>query len=134
MLGEMIGEDKGKLIGYRVYRADGGGTRVEVSMKAMGKVLGTEFNELGTYWSVMKPGGTLYGEGQGVWMTRDGENVCWVGQGKGRFRQGGGMTWRGTLYFETDSPKLARLNGICAVFEHDSDAEDNFTSKYWEWK
>jgi hypothetical protein len=46
---------------------------------------------MGTYWSTMRPGGFLYGEGQGVMMTSDGESVVWVGQGTGRFQPNGGM-------------------------------------------
>jgi hypothetical protein len=134
MLGEMIGEDKGKIIGYRVVPSRKGDNHVEVSMKAQGKILGIEFNELATYWSVMKSGGFSYGEGRGVFMLKDGETACWVGQGVGRFKQGGGMSWRGTIYLETASQKHARMNGMCALFEHESDSNDNTSSKYWEWK
>jgi hypothetical protein len=133
MLGEMIGEGKGKITNYRVVPSRAGGVHVEVSMKDQGKILGVEFMELATYWSVMK-NGFSYGEGRGVCMLRDGETVGWVGQGSGRFKQGGGMSWRGAVYFETTSKKLARLNGMCALFEHDSDADDNTSTKYWEWK
>lgn len=83
MLGEMIGEDKGKITGFRVVASRKGDNHVEVSMKAQGKILGVEFNELGTYVSVMKPGGFSYGEGRGIYMLQDGETASWVGQGTG---------------------------------------------------
>ena len=134
MLGEMIGEDKGRITGHRVIPAEGGKKRVEVSMTTNGKMLGVDFKEFGTYWSELMDGGYLYGEGQGVLMTTTGDSAAWVGQGVGRFKQGGGLSWRGTIYFETASQKLARLNGACVLFEHESDADDNVTSKYWEWK
>ena len=134
MLGEMIGEDKGKITTYRVLGTRGGGNRVAVSMKATGKFLGIEFSELVTYSSVVKHAGHLYGEGRGVCMTKDGESASWVGQGVGHFKQGGGMSWRGTIYFESASPRFAKLNGMASVFEHESDANDNTSSKYWEWK
>jgi hypothetical protein len=30
--------------------------------------------------------------------------------------------------------KLAKLAGTVAVFEHSTDATDNVTSTFWEWK
>ncbi|MBI4458922.1 MAG: hypothetical protein HY648_02545 [Acidobacteria bacterium] len=134
MLGEQLGEDKGRNTGYRVVRSGAGGPRVEVSMQGSGKILGTAFNEVGTYWSAIRPGGFAYGEGQGIMRTQDGETIVWVGQGTGHFTPDGGMKWRGAIYFETSSPKLARLNGAAVLFEHDSDASDNYSTKYWEWK
>ena len=135
MLGEQIGEDKGKITAYRVIPSPGGGdVHVEVSMQATGKLLGVGFKGIGTYWSAMKGGGWLYGEGKGVFMFEDGETARWAGQGTGRFKKGGGMSWRGAIYIETASQTHAKLNGMCAVFEHESDANDNTASKYSEWK
>jgi hypothetical protein len=107
---------------------------VEVSFQTSGKILGVEHKDIGTYWSAMRPGGFLYGEGQGILMTKDGHSVVWVGQGTGRPKPKGGMSWRGAVYYETSSPKLARLNGMAVLFEHETDADDNVTTKYWEWK
>ena len=97
MLGEQIGEEKGKVTGYRVVRSGAGGPRVEVTFQATGKVLGIACNDLGTYWSAMRPGGFFYGEGQGIIMTKDGDCIVWVGQGTGRFKPKGGMKWRGAV-------------------------------------
>ncbi|OFW39799.1 MAG: hypothetical protein A3J28_09110 [Acidobacteria bacterium RIFCSPLOWO2_12_FULL_60_22] len=134
MLGELLGEEKGKITGYRVVQTAGAGQKVEVSFQGSGKLLGIEIKEIATYASVMKPGGYMFGSGQGIIMTKDGESVCWVGQGTGRHKPGGGMSWRGAVYYETASQKLARLNGAAVVYEHDTDAHDNFTTKFWEWK
>ena len=134
MLGEMLGEEHGKFTGHRVERAGAGGPRVEVTFQCTGKLLGMDINDIGTYWSAMRPGGFLYGEGQGIIMTKDGDTVIWVGQGTGRFKPGGGMSWRGAVYYETASPKLARLNGMAVVYEHETDANDNVVTKNWEWK
>ena len=134
MLGELIGEEKGKITGYRVIPSKGGGQRIEVSGQASGKILGIEERTLVTYWSVVLPNGFLYGEGQGVVMTKDGDRATWVGQAAGRFKPGGGAIWRGAVYYQTASPKLARLNGIAVVFEYETDANDNTSAKLWEWK
>lgn len=134
MLGELVGEEKGKITGYRVVQTAGAGQKVEVSFQASGKFLGVEHKDIGTYASVMKPGGYMFGSGQGIIMTKDGDSVCWVGHGTGRPKPGGGMSWRGACYYETASQKLARINGAVLVFEHEIDAHDNVSTKNWEWK
>lgn len=134
MLGELIVEEKGKITGRRVVPSKGGASRVEVSFQANGKILGIEHRVLVTYWSVVQPNGFLYGEGQGVVMTKDGDQATFLGQGTGKFKPGGGVSYRGAVYYQTASPKLARLNGIAAVFEYETDANDNTSAKSWEWK
>lgn len=135
MIGEPIGESSGKITGQRVIACDGGGVKVETSFQAMGKILGVEYQEVGTYWARMQSPGILYGEGQGVVMTKDGESGTWKGSGIGKpTGKGMGVTYRGVLYFQTTSSKLARLNSTCAVFEYDVDENGNAKSKMWEWK
>jgi len=134
MLGDLISEGQGKVTAYRVLSTEGQDPKVEVSFRSATKLLGVDMNEMGTYWSVARADGTMYGEGQGVMMGRDGDLVSWVGQGAGRFNAGGGVSWRGAIYLRTASPKLARLNGIAAVFEYETDASDNTKATVWEWK
>jgi hypothetical protein len=133
MLGELIGESQGKRTGRRVLSVDGG-FKVEVAFESIGKVLGIDVNEIGTYWSASRPDGSLYGEGQGVVITHDGEAATWKGQGVGRFVGGGAVSYRGAVYYSSASPKLARLNTVAAIFEFEVDASGNTQSKLWEWK
>lgn len=46
MLGELIGEDKGKITGAGVLPSEGAGPHMEVSFQADGKLLGQDINEL----------------------------------------------------------------------------------------
>jgi hypothetical protein len=133
MLGEQILEFAGKRIGRRVLPTDGG-FKVEVSFEDSGKLLGQQVNDMGTYLSGPRPDGTLYGEGQGVVITQDGEMATWKGQGAGKIQPGGAISYRGSLYFSTASAKLARLNTIAVVFEYEVDANGNTKTKGWEWK
>lgn len=133
MLGELIGESRGKRTGRRVISVDGG-FKVEVSFETAGKLFGIEANEIGTYWATSRPDGSLYGEGQAVVIGADGSTATWKGQGVGRFVGGGAVSYRGAVYYSAVSPKLARLNGIAAIFEFDVDPEGNTRSKSWEWK
>ena len=133
MLGELIGELHGKRTGRRVLSTDAG-FKVEVSFEDSGKILGIEANNMGTYWSAPRPDGSLYGEGQGLVITQDGEMATWKGQGVGKLLRGGVVSYRGAIYYSTASPKLARLNTIAAVFEYEVDANGNTHTKEWEWK
>jgi hypothetical protein len=134
MLGDQIVEERGKVIGYRVLEAGAGGSRVEVTFRAPGKILGIDHVDLGTYFGVTEAGGFLFGEGQGVITTKDGDMATWVGHGFGRPQPGGGVSWRGCVYYRTGSQRLSRLNGAVGVFEYETDANDNTVGKVWEWK
>ena len=107
---------------------------MEVSVQASGKILGIEAREIVTYWSAVLPNGFLYGEGRGFVMTKDGDRATLIGQGTGKFKPGGGVSYRGAVYYQTASSKLARLNGTALVFEYETDANDNTSVKSWEWK
>ena len=132
MLGEQLGESKGKRTVRRVLSIDP--LTVEVSFEDSGHMLGVATNGMGTYTSVARPDGSIAGEGQGVMMTPDGEGITWKGSGVGKFGPGGSVSYRGMLYYRTPSQKLARLNNACGVFEYDVDPAGNTTSKVWEWK
>jgi hypothetical protein len=131
MLGEQIAEETGKVTGFRVL--DAAGPKVEVSIHTQGKILGNDYQGRTTYTSEMQPGGFLFGEGQGIYMTPSGIAV-WKGQGSGKLTPGGGVSYRGTIHFVSATGNLAKLAGTTGAFEHSSDANDNVASKLWEWK
>ncbi len=133
MLGEQIGEEKGKVTVRRVLSTDGG-AKVEVSLQSSGKLLGVEHQSTITYTAAVRPDGTVYGEAQGVVTGKGGERATFKAQGAGKILDGGGVSYRGAQYFYSDSPKLSRLNSIAVVFEYEADAEGNTKSKLWEWK
>jgi hypothetical protein len=132
MLGEQIGEFRGKRLLRRVLSSDP--LRVEVTFEDSGKILGVEINDFGTYTSQVRPDGLIYGEGEGAFMTKDGEAVSWKGSGLGKFKEGGALSYRGILYYKTTSQKLARLNTTATVFEYEVDAKGDTSTKLWEWK
>ena len=132
MLGEQVAEMSGKRVVRRVVSSEP--LKVEVSWEESGKVLGMQCVGFGTYASTPRPDGSLYGEGQGAITTLEGDLVTWKGSGLGKFKQGGAIAYRGVVYYQTASPKLARLNGMAAVFEYDVDAESKTATKIWEWK
>jgi hypothetical protein len=132
MIGEQISETKGKRLVRRVLSVNP--PSAEVSFEDSGTLLGIAATGIGTYTSSIRADGSLFGQGQGISTTQDGEAVTWTGTGVGKFGAGGAVSYRGMLFFQTTSQKLARLNNACGAFEHDVDASGNTVSKIWEWK
>jgi hypothetical protein len=134
MLGEKNGEETGKVTSQRVLPNPGGGPKMETSFQAAGKLLGVNVTDTGTYWSVLRPDGTLYGEGQGITMGNEGEVATWVGQGVGTIGKAGAISYRGARYFQSSAPKWSRLNSVASIFEYDVDAQGNSRIQSFEWK
>jgi hypothetical protein len=132
MIGEKIGETKGKRLVRRVLSTDP--PTVEVSFEDSGSMFGVTTAGMGTYTSVIRPDGSVHGEGKGLIMTPDGEVVSWTGSGLGKFGECGAVSYRGMLFFQTASQNLARLNGLCGAFEYEVDSSGGTVSKVWEWK
>ena len=132
MLGDKIGETTGKRLVRRVLSVDP--LTAEVSFEDSGQMLGVPTTGIGTYTSVVRPDGSIYGEGQGMNTTADGEAITWTGTGLGHFGPGGSVSYRGMLFFRTTSQKLARLNNACGAFEYEVDPAGATVSKVWEWK
>ena len=132
MLGEQIGETKGRRLVRRVISVDP--PTAEVSFEDTGQLFGTPTTGMGTYTSSVRPDGSIFGHGQGMSLTNDGEAITWTGTGLGKFGPGGSVSYRGMLFLQTASQKLARANNLCAAFEYDVDASGNTVSKMWEWK
>jgi hypothetical protein len=136
MLGDQISEEKGKITSQRVLDVEGGEPTIETSFSATGNYRGVETTATVTYCATPRPGGAIYGEGQGVLMSKDGQEMAtWTGQGIGRFTSPGKIRFTGSLFFSTSSTgKLAFLNNLVGVFEYQSDESGNTSAKAWEWK
>ena len=131
MLAEQIVEETGKIAVMRVL--DAKGPKVEVSARTKGKALGIDYQGRTTYTSEVQPGGHIFGEGQGVYLTGNGM-AAWKRQGTGKFNPGGGASYRGTIHFVSATGNLAKLAGTVGAFEYSTDGDDNTVGKVWEWK
>ncbi len=136
MLGDLINEEKGKITSQRILDVEGGEPTIETSFSATGKYRGVETTGTITYCATPKPGGAIHGEGQGLLMSKDGQEMAtWTGQGIGRFTGPGKIRFIGSLFFSTSSNgKLAFLNNMVGGFEYEADELGNTSSKCWEWK
>jgi hypothetical protein len=132
MLGELIGEMKGKVSSQRVI--DVKGPTMETSVMAAGNLRGVQVTETLTYVANTSSKGVLRGVGNGIITTEDGDIATYTGEGVGKFDGAGVLKWRGAIFFETSSEgKLGFLNNIVGVFEAQVDSQGNFTDKTWEW-
>ena len=134
MLGQQLFEGSGKETGRRILPNEGAGPRMEASFRDTGKLLGVDVDESGTYTAVGRPDGTLSGVGQGIAMSKEGDVITWTGTGIGHFLPNGSVAWRGAIYYQTMSQKLARLNSVVGIYEYEFDANGNGKGKVWEWK
>lgn len=132
MLGELIGETKGRRLVRRVISIDP--PTAEVSFEDTGHMLGIPTTGMGSYTSTIRPDGSIFGHGQGISMTHDGESITWSGTGVGHFGPGGSVSYRGMLFFQTKAQKLAKVNNACGAFEYDVAADGSTVAKMWEWK
>ncbi len=134
MQGDKLGGESGKVTSQRVLASAGGGPKMETSFRASGTLLGVNETSTATYSSVMRPDGTVYGEGQGIVMGEDSHMATWIGQGVGTIKKDGAVSYRGAVYYQSSSPKWSRLNNVAAIFEYEVDAQGNTQSQLWEWK
>jgi hypothetical protein len=134
MLGEKIGDIRGQTISTRVLPDLGHGPRMETTDQGTGTLYGVHVNATITYVGTLRPNGTISGDGTGVLMTEDGEAATYRGTGVGTFIRPGVTSWRGSLFFETESKKLNKLNGIACLFEYTVDEGGKSEGHFTEWK
>lgn len=133
MLGEILVEGQWKIAGMCVLDDK----RIEVSFTESGKIIGVEFSGVATVTTVggASPDGSIYGEGQAVLTTKDGETVAWKGMGVGKPKgKGMAISWRGAKAYQTSSQRLIILNRMPFVFEAEADENGVGWHKHWEWK
>jgi hypothetical protein len=137
MLGELLFESKGKIMGQRVLSVENGIPKLEISIAGNGIFTGSlEVKTSWTYWTIQRPDGTSYSEGQGIIMTKDGSEVATAtGRGEGKMTELGKMRYVSALFYETNSKnKLSFLNHLIGVNEYEVDASGNYEHRLWEWK
>jgi hypothetical protein len=133
MLGPKLGYETGKVTAQRVLPNLGGSPKMEISYQASGILLQVQETDIVTYWTVVRPDGLLYGEGQGIVMGAGGEMATFIGQGVGTRHSDGSVSYRGATYYQSSTPKWSELNRMAAVFELEVAAAGNTKSQNWAW-
>ena len=78
VLGELIEDESGRIIGHRIL--DVQGPKVERSFTMAGKYKDVEATDIGAFWTVMRQGTQaepiMYAEARGVITAKDGEGMA----------------------------------------------------------
>lgn len=135
MLGDKLGVLTGKVTGQRILPSEDE-PKAETSFEVSGQLDGVQIAFMGTYWSKVRPDGSLYGEcpNQGVLMAPDGVGM-WTAAGVGWFTGGGtGVAFRGACYLTKAPASLAKLSNVALIYEWETDGDSNATLGFWAWK
>jgi hypothetical protein len=134
MLGELLGEGSGRVIGTRVLPQEGSEIRMEVTIQGSGTLLGEATTETATYSQTVRPGGSIYGEGQVLYMTAQGEAILWRGFGVGRpTGQPPASRFAVCGAVQIAPPRLERLLGAATVSEYEIQADGTYHYTTQEW-
>lgn len=133
MIGEMVGDLTGKVVGQRIVHEDGD-LKIERTTESKGKVLGEEVTLLATFWSRERPEGGMMAMGHGILMTAKGEKAKVKGMGISVPHKGPGWSMRGARFLQTGAPSLRRLNDVMLAFEMEITPDGAVRDKWWEWK
>jgi hypothetical protein len=135
VLGEKVGEEKGKATGMSIKSIGPEGMTIEVSfvseVKGFGRYSGGR--NMGTLTVIQGPS-THKTAGQGIFVTTDGESLPWhvVGTGK---RVGGRDRGIGLVTFSTRSQKYAWVNDGLYVLDSEASPDfSEFSDISYEWK
>ena len=126
-----------KVIGQRVVSTANGITpQIEYTNIENGTIKGVgNVTNLQTWTDTSRSPTIIYGVGQGVITTADGQDMAtWIGYGIGRSNINGTITYHDIILFNTNSTgRLAFLKNIEGL--HIAEADGNKrTTKIYEWK
>jgi len=136
MLGDKIGEELGRVIGRRALKSgDPRYLTLEISFETQATLYGVPCMNIGTYQVFERIPGQLYGEGQGMLRTQDGEGAIWNGHGVGTPTPDGGVKFAASVAFQAGATgRLARLNNVLVLVEHTAGGDGSAKSTLTEWK
>lgn len=106
--------------------------KMETSGQGTGKILGIDaFIAFTTVGAMLN--GIFTGEGNGLITTMAGDTIMLKMNSVG-YPSGNGGISRGASIQMTQSQNLIRLNKVICLHEYETDLNDNWTGKIWEWK
>jgi hypothetical protein len=127
-LGEPFYVENGTITGSYTYSANGtfvdnNNTTSAINVTNSGMILTIPIDN----------NGTLYGQGQGVLTTEDGESATYTFQFMGQLTEGGTPP-HGSWYFWTNSTgSLAFLNSKVGITQGEIGSNGEFSTRVWEW-
>jgi hypothetical protein len=131
-IGNLTYQENGRVTGKRVL--DVNGPVMENSYSASGTLKGNiPVTNIGTIKVFIRSGGAIYGEGQGVMLSRNGEIATWISQAIGHADQNGNVIVYDSVVFGLSSTgNTSFLNNMMLVFKQLVSQTNNVSSKAWE--
>lgn len=138
MLGDLIYEAKGRVVGQRILAVEPR-IKVENTILLDGLIHGiVNITDIGTFINNIIDDTIYYSQGHGLITTQNGREMAkWTAQGLKELviKENGRSLFRGSAFYHTASKgKLAILNNSMTVFESEIDSAGNILNKEWEWK
>ena len=128
---QLLGREKGQITSERILEVYPF-PKVEMSFKSSSVFEGINVTDSGTFWAIMKPDGTHYGEGQGIQTSDQGEVVTWTGQGIGNVTSDGKIRFHGAIFYNTNSQgSLGFLNNQFGYFHFEIDKQGKTSATVW---
>jgi hypothetical protein len=134
VLGEKLGEYRGRVTSKRLLEWDGQTPKVEKTFEGEGTLLGKRTTLLCTYWEKPTEKGVVYGEGQLLITTEDGEMVLHRGYGTAKVTPTGATEYGCFGLFPWATDGLKQLLRYAIVNEYKVDDDGGTTLEIWEWK
>lgn len=135
MLGERIGQEQGRVTSRRILPGDDYRyVKMEITVETQCTILGQEATNIGTYTVFERVADQIYGEGQGIIMTKEGEGAIWRGHGVGHASADGSITFAASVAFQAaPGGKLAKLNAMLVLVEHTAGGDGSASSNLYAW-
>ena len=120
-LGEPFYTENGIITGPYTYTANG-------TLKDVGNVTNTGL-------IITKPlsNELIYGQGQGVLQSKDGEEATYTFQFIGSLKEGGQLPHGSWYIFTNSTGKMAFLNNTVGITHTEMGQDGKFTTKVWKW-
>jgi hypothetical protein len=121
-LGEPLYSEKGIITGPYTYTANG-------TLKNVGNVTNTGL-------IITKPlsNELIYGQGQGVLQSKDGEEATYTFQFIGSLKEGNQPPHGSWFIYTNSTGKMAFLNNLIGITHSEIGKDGTFSTKVWKWK
>jgi hypothetical protein len=130
MLGDKIGEAKGRTTSTRLLPFDWSTPRIEASFTGDGVFLGCSMTIVGTYWEGFREDGGKFGDARMLFTFSNNESVYFRGSGVSangaRYASFGDFPWA--------TQSFARAKNMGVVLEYDILEKGEYAWRMWEWR
>lgn len=128
---QFLGTENGQITSTRVLEVQPF-PKVEISFKENSVFNGINITSIGTFWAIMKPDGTFYGDGKGIDTANNGEMATWTTQGIGNVTSDNKIRLQGSVFHNANPQgELKFLNNKVGYIQVEINSQGKSSSKFW---